>query len=157
MSLSWTKQRASTSSCTSRATAGSARNATGGERRTKAIARRVAYHGASLGALALTGVESYKAPFSPPAIDVRHVSPTNRFRLDEDLRFGDAVNDDAAFSLALLEEIEAVVLEEGPETIALFIAEPVQNARGASSRRPATGRGCASSPTATASCWWPTR
>ena len=41
-------------------------NATGGERRTKAIARRIAYHGASLGALALTGVESYKAPFGPP-------------------------------------------------------------------------------------------
>jgi adenosylmethionine-8-amino-7-oxononanoate aminotransferase len=105
-------------------------NATGGERRTKAIARRVAYHGASLGALALTGVESYRVPFAPPAIQVRHVSPTNRFRLGEDPRFGDAVHDDAAFSRALLDEIEAVVLEEDPETIALFIAEPVQNAGG---------------------------
>jgi adenosylmethionine-8-amino-7-oxononanoate aminotransferase len=105
-------------------------NATGGERRTKAIARRIAYHGASLGALALTGVESYKAPFAPPAIHVRHVSPTNRFRLAEDGRFGSAVEDDAEFSRLLLEEIEAVVLEEGPETIAMFIAEPVQNAGG---------------------------
>jgi adenosylmethionine-8-amino-7-oxononanoate aminotransferase len=105
-------------------------NATGGEGRTKAIARRVAYHGATLGALALTGVDGYKAPFGRPAIDVRHVSPTNRFRLAEDARFGDAVHDDAAFSRLLLEEIEAVVLEEGPETIALFIAEPVQNAGG---------------------------
>jgi adenosylmethionine-8-amino-7-oxononanoate aminotransferase len=105
-------------------------NATGGEERTKAIARRIAYHGATLGALALTGVDSYKAPFGPPAIDVRHVSPTNRFRLAEDERFGDAVHDDAAFSRLLLEEIEAVVLEEGPETIAMFIAEPVQNAGG---------------------------
>jgi adenosylmethionine-8-amino-7-oxononanoate aminotransferase len=105
-------------------------NATGAERRTKAIARRVAYHGASLGALALTGVDGYKAPFGPPAIDVRHVSPTNPFRLGEDERFGDAVADDAAFSRALLEEIEEVVLEEGPDTIAMFIAEPVQNAGG---------------------------
>ena len=105
-------------------------NATGGERRTKAIARRIAYHGASLGALALTGVESYKAPFGPPAIHVRHVAPTNRFRLAEDDRFGDAVHDDAAFSRLLLDEIEAVVLEEGPDTIAMFIAEPVQNAGG---------------------------
>ncbi len=105
-------------------------NATGGEQRTKAIARRVAYHGATLGALALTGVDGYKAPFGPPAIDVRHVSPTNRFRLAEDERFGDAVHDDAAFSRLLLEEIEAVVLKEGPETIAMFIAEPVQNAGG---------------------------
>lgn len=105
-------------------------NATGGERRTKAIARRVAYHGASLGALALTGVDGYKAPFGPPAINVRHVSPTNRFRLGEDERYVDAVADDAAFSSALLKEIEDVVLEEGPDTIAMFIAEPVQNAGG---------------------------
>ena len=38
--------------------------------------------------------------------------------------------DDAAFCRALLKEIEDVVLEEGPETIAMFIAEPVQNAGG---------------------------
>jgi adenosylmethionine-8-amino-7-oxononanoate aminotransferase len=105
-------------------------NATGGERRTKAIARRVAYHGATLGALALTGVDSYKAPFAPAAIHVRHVSPTNPFRLAQDERFGDAVHDDAEFSRRLLDEIEAVVLEEGPDTIAMFIAEPVQNAGG---------------------------
>jgi adenosylmethionine-8-amino-7-oxononanoate aminotransferase len=104
--------------------------ATGGERRTKAISRRVAYHGATLGALALTGVDAYKAPFGPPAIDTRHVSPTNRFRLAEDERFGDAVADDASFTRALLEEIEETVLEEGPETIAVLIAEPVQNAGG---------------------------
>jgi adenosylmethionine-8-amino-7-oxononanoate aminotransferase len=104
--------------------------ATGGERRTKAIARRVAYHGATLGALALTGVDSYKAPFGQPAISTRHVSPTNRFRLAEEPRFADAVGDDAAFARALLDEIEEVVLEEGPETISLFIAEPVQNAGG---------------------------
>jgi adenosylmethionine-8-amino-7-oxononanoate aminotransferase len=104
--------------------------ATGGELRTKAIARRIAYHGATLGALALTGVEAYKAPFGEPAIETRHVSATNRFRLAEDDRFGDAVDDDAAFARALLDEIEAVILEEGPETIAMFIAEPVQNAGG---------------------------
>jgi adenosylmethionine-8-amino-7-oxononanoate aminotransferase len=104
--------------------------ATGGEGRTKAIARRVAYHGATLGALALTGVEPYKAPFGPPAIHTRHVSPTNRFRLAEEERFADVVDDDRAFAQALVDEIEEVILEEGPDTIAMFIAEPVQNAGG---------------------------
>jgi adenosylmethionine-8-amino-7-oxononanoate aminotransferase len=104
--------------------------ATGGERRTKAIARRVAYHGSTLGALALTGVEGYKAPFGPPAINVRHVSPTHGFRLAEVPRFAEVVDDDAAFARALLAEIEEVILDEGPETIAMFIAEPVQNAGG---------------------------
>ncbi len=105
-------------------------DATGGEGRTKAIARKVAYHGSTLGALALTGVDAYKRPFGEPAIHTRHVSPTNRFRLGEDPRFAGSVDDDAAFSKALLDEIEAVVLEEGPDTIAVFIAEPVQNAGG---------------------------
>ncbi|MGB0097500.1 MAG: aspartate aminotransferase family protein [Solirubrobacteraceae bacterium] len=104
--------------------------ASGGEQRTKAIARRVAYHGATLGALALTGVDGYKAPFGTPAIHTRHVSPTNRFRLGEDERFREVVDDDAAFAAALLEEIEEVILDEGPDTIAMFIAEPVQNAGG---------------------------
>ena len=104
--------------------------ARGEAQRTKAIARRVAYHGATLGALALTGVEPYKAPFGTPAIETRHVSPTNRFRLVEEERFRDTAGDEAAFARALLEEIEEVVLEEGPETIAMFIAEPVQNAGG---------------------------
>ncbi|HWC87672.1 MAG TPA: aminotransferase class III-fold pyridoxal phosphate-dependent enzyme [Solirubrobacteraceae bacterium] len=104
--------------------------ARGEAQRTKALARRVAYHGASLGALALTGVEPYKAPFGTPAIETRHVSPTNRFRLGEEDRFRDAVGDEATFAQALLGEIEEVILEEGPETIAVFIAEPVQNAGG---------------------------
>ena len=95
----------------------------GQPQRTKAIARDVAYHGTSLGALALTGVTAYKKDFEPAAIDTRHVSNTNRFRSPE----GD---DEAAFCKRLLAEIEEAVIEEGPDQIAMFIAEPVQNAGG---------------------------
>src|ERR1700746_2692498 len=42
--------------------------------RRKAIARNIAYHGVTLGALAFTGVAPMKAPFGPPPIDVTHVS-----------------------------------------------------------------------------------
>ena len=48
---------------------------------------------------------------------------TNRYRQPE----GD---DDAAFSARLLAEIEAVIQEEGPETIAMISVEPIQNAGG---------------------------
>jgi adenosylmethionine-8-amino-7-oxononanoate aminotransferase len=96
--------------------------ATGQPQRTKAIAREVAYHGATLGALALTGVAAYKLGFEPAAIATRHVSTTSRFRQPE--------ADEASFCRRLLSEIEQVVLEEGPDTIAMFIAEPVQNAGG---------------------------
>src|SRR5690606_15351442 len=48
--------------------------------RTKAIARRNAYHGVTMGALAFTGIPGFKEGFGPPAIDVTHVSNTNAFR-----------------------------------------------------------------------------
>jgi adenosylmethionine-8-amino-7-oxononanoate aminotransferase len=89
--------------------------------RTKAIARDIAYHGVTLGALSLTGVARFKDPFGPPAIPTRHVSNTNRFR-DE--------RDEATFCADLLAEIERTVQEEGPETIAAIFAEPIQNAGG---------------------------
>ncbi len=91
--------------------------------RTKAIARDLAYHGVTLGALALTGVERYKAEFGTPALEVAHVATTNRFRLPD----GD---DEEAFCARLLAELEETVQREGPETIAMLIAEPVQNSGG---------------------------
>jgi adenosylmethionine-8-amino-7-oxononanoate aminotransferase len=97
--------------------------ASGQPQRTKAIARRTAYHGLSLGALALTGVPALKEPFGTPAFETIHVSNTNRFRAPD----GD---DDAAFCRRLLAELEATIQREGPDTIALIAAEPIQNAGG---------------------------
>lgn len=95
--------------------------ANGEPQRLKAIARKTAYHGVTLGALALTGVPGYKEQFGPPAIYTRHVSNTNPFRSElqgEEL------------TAQLLREIEDVILEEGPDTIGVIVAEPVQNAGG---------------------------
>ena len=50
-----------------------------GERRWKAIARRVAYHGTTMGALSLTGCTELRTPFEPLVPDVLHVSNTNRY------------------------------------------------------------------------------
>ena len=124
--------------------------ANGEPQRTKAIARDVAYHGVTLGALALTGVERFKTPFGPPAIDTRHVSSTTTS--------APAPSRGASCCAALLDEIEQAILDEGPETVAAIIAEPRAERRRLPRRpRPATGRGCARSPTATGSCWSPTR
>ncbi len=95
----------------------------GEPQRTKAIARDRAYHGVTLGALSFTGVPGLKEPFGTPAIPVRHVAWTNQFRPVDGLH-------DEALTAALLAEIEQVIAEEGPDTIAAFIAEPVQNAGG---------------------------
>lgn len=95
--------------------------ANGQPERTKAIARDRAYHGVTLGALALTGVPGFKEPFGPPAIETFHVANTNDFRRDES---------GSELTTILLEEIERVIEHEGAETIAMIIAEPVQNAGG---------------------------
>jgi adenosylmethionine-8-amino-7-oxononanoate aminotransferase len=95
--------------------------ANGQPKRLKAIARNIAYHGVTLGALALTGVPGYKEPFGPPAIDTTHVSNTNPFR--NPLQ-GEAL------TRHLLDEMEQAIIDADPETVAMIIAEPVQNAGG---------------------------
>ena len=96
-------------------------DANGEPQRRKAVARDISYHGVTLGALALTGVERFKTTFDPPAIDVRHVANTNPFRSE---LTGEAL------TASLLAEIEDTILAEGPDTVAMIIAEPVQNAGG---------------------------
>jgi adenosylmethionine-8-amino-7-oxononanoate aminotransferase len=93
----------------------------GEPQRTKAIARDRAYHGVTLGALALTGVPGFKEPFGPPAIETFHVANTNDFRRPES---------GPELTAILLAEIEQTIEREGAETIAMVIAEPVQNAGG---------------------------
>jgi adenosylmethionine-8-amino-7-oxononanoate aminotransferase len=92
--------------------------------RTKAIARRGAYHGLTIGALSFTDDPGLSEPYGPPAIDTRFVSNTNRSGLARQFA------DDEAYTAWLLAELEAAVLDEGPETVALLIAEPVQNRGG---------------------------
>ena len=57
----------------------------------------------------------------------------------------------------LLAELEAAIVEAGPETVAMIIAEPVQNAGGCLVPPEGYWPACESSPTSTGSRWWPTR
>ena len=90
--------------------------------RHKAIARDVAYHGVTLGALSFTGVARFRDPFGPPAIPTTHVPNTLSVR-DEGL-------EGAAATERLIAEMERAILAEDPSTVAMIIAEPVQNAGG---------------------------
>jgi len=90
--------------------------------RTKIIARDMAYHGTTLGALAVTGIPKNKTAFGPLMPGVRHIPNT----LGETVPEGGSAAD-----LPSLQALVATIEEEGPETIAAFFAEPVQNSRGA--------------------------
>jgi len=92
-------------------------------RRYKAIARHIAYHGTTFGALSINGIPSIRAPFEPLVPEVRHVRNTNRFHRPP-------AETEAEFTAILLEELEATILAMGPETVCLVHMEPVQNAGG---------------------------
>ena len=92
---------------------------TGHPNKTKVIAREIAYHGTTLGALAATGITALRAPFEPFTPGGCHVPNTNQYRLKPG--YGPEMLADA-----VAERIEF----EGPETVAAVIMEPVQNAGG---------------------------
>src|SRR3954465_1510566 len=50
-----------------------------GERRWKAVSRRIAYHGTTMGALSINGIAALRTPFEPLVPDVAHVRNTNRY------------------------------------------------------------------------------
>ena len=92
---------------------------TGNPNKTKVIAREIAYHGTSLGALSATGITALKTPFEPLTPGASHVPNTNTYRMR------------AGMSEADLAEAVAHRIEfEGPETVGAVIMEPVQNAGG---------------------------
>jgi adenosylmethionine-8-amino-7-oxononanoate aminotransferase len=85
----------------------------------KLIARQIAYHGTTFGALTATGVTDYRTPFEPLLPGVSHVPNTNMYRFPAD-------HDPLELAEAVADRIEF----EGPDTVAAVIMEPVQNAGG---------------------------
>ena len=94
-----------------------------GERRWKAIGRRIAYHGTTMGALSINGIASLKTPFEPLVPETLHVWNTNRYHRPPE-------ETEAEFTAFLMEDLEETILQAGPDSVAMVIMEPVQNAGG---------------------------
>ena len=91
--------------------------------RHKVISRNLAYHGTTMGALAITGLPSIKNvfdPILPPAIKV--ATPYQ-------YRCRDCAHLDRC-TLRCADDIEDRILMEGPESVAAVFLEPMQNAGG---------------------------
>jgi adenosylmethionine-8-amino-7-oxononanoate aminotransferase len=97
--------------------------ATGQPQRTKVIARNIAYHGTTMGALAINGIPALRAPFEPLAPGAFHVPNTDRYRC----RTCAAA---PACTLECADAIEDVIEYEGADTVAAVFLEPVQNGGG---------------------------
>ena len=99
-------------------------NALGRPKKKKFLARTKGYHGITIASGSLTGLPINHRDFDLPAIPVRHLTCPHFYR------FGAEGEDEAAFTARLLAELETVIAEEGADTIAAFIGEPLMAAGG---------------------------
>jgi adenosylmethionine-8-amino-7-oxononanoate aminotransferase len=89
----------------------------------KVISRMRAYHGVTLAAMSATGLPAFWPMFEPRTPGFSHIDAPDPYRF---------VHSDPSVSLgvAAANKLEEAILAEGPDTVAAFIAEPVQGAGG---------------------------
>lgn len=100
-------------------------NALGRPKKKKIIARLRGYHGVTIASASLTGLPANHMDFDLPIAGVLHTSCPHHYR------FAEPGESEADFATRLVAELEEMILREGPDTIAAFIAEPVLGAGGA--------------------------
>jgi adenosylmethionine-8-amino-7-oxononanoate aminotransferase len=91
--------------------------------KTKVISRIWGYHGQTFAAMCCTGMSAYWPMFEPLMPGISHIPSPYPYRY---------VTPEGAVSqgIAAADELEKAILSEGPDTVAMFIAEPVQGAGG---------------------------
>lgn len=99
-------------------------NAIGKPAKKKIIARRNAYHGVTVASASLGGLPANHRDFDLPIERILHVDCPHHYR------YGEPGESEEAFATRLAEALERRILEEGPDTVAAFIAEPVMGAGG---------------------------
>ncbi len=98
----------------------------GEHRRYKVISRNLAYHGTTMGALSINGLNDVRNIFEPLVPGTFHVENTDAYRshlMEDGMSSAD-------FGKKCAYEIERMIEIEGPETVAAVFLEPVQNSGG---------------------------
>ena len=90
--------------------------------KTKVISRIDGYHGVTLAAMSATGLSIYWPLFEPRVPGFVHIPSPYPYRYESPSGTSQGV--------AAANELEEAILREGPETVAMFVAEPVQGAGG---------------------------
>ncbi|MCB1471694.1 MAG: aspartate aminotransferase family protein [Rhodobiaceae bacterium] len=99
-------------------------NALGRPQKKKIIARQRGYHGVTIASASLTGLPANHADFDLPIANIVHTSCPHYYRFGQD---GESEED---FATRMASDLEELIVREGPETVAAFIAEPVMGAGG---------------------------
>jgi 4-aminobutyrate--pyruvate transaminase len=100
-------------------------NALGRPQKKKIISRLKGYHGVTVASASLTGLPYNHIDFDLPIAGILHTSCPHHYR------FAEAGESEQDFSARLAAELEEMILREGPDTVAAFIAEPILGAGGA--------------------------
>lgn len=93
----------------------------GEHRRAKIISRRQSYHGATLGAMTVSGNVGRREPYLPLLPEWGHIAPCYCYRCPLGLRYPEC-------NLACADELGKYLEENDAETVAGFIFEPVSGA-----------------------------
>jgi len=99
-------------------------NALGRPQKKKIVSRVKAYHGVTIAAASLTGIPTNHRDFDLPLPGFLHAGCPHHYR------FGKDGESDEDFATRLAAELDALIVKEGPDTVAAFIAEPVMGAGG---------------------------
>ena len=99
-------------------------NAEGRPERRKIIGRRNGYHGTTVATTSLSGIPDLHRGFNLPIASVLHADCPHHYR------FARPGETEEEFADRLAANLEKLILDEGPETVAAFIAEPVMGVGG---------------------------
>ena len=99
-------------------------NARGRPKKKKIISRHLAYHGVTVASGSLTGIPINHQAFDLPIPGILHTDCPHYARAAEP---GES---EEAFATRMAENLDRLIVAEGPETVAAFIAEPVMGAGG---------------------------
>ena len=99
-------------------------NAEGRPEKRKIVGRRNGYHGTTVATTSLTGIPDLHRDFNLPLADFLHTDCPHHYR------FAAPGETEEEFAARLAANLEALILDEGPDTVAAFVAEPVMGVGG---------------------------
>ncbi len=99
-------------------------NAKGRKDKKKIIARTKGYHGVTVASASMTGLPYNHMDFDLPIANIMHTDCPHYYR------FGEEGESEEDFATRLADNLEKMILDEGPDTVAAFIAEPIMGAGG---------------------------
>ncbi|MBW2716391.1 MAG: aspartate aminotransferase family protein [Deltaproteobacteria bacterium] len=99
-------------------------NAIGRPEKKKIISRRRGYHGVTVASASLTGLPANQRDFDLPIANILFTDSPHHYR---DAEPGESEEE---FASRLAANLEKLIVDEGPDTVAAFIAEPVMGAGG---------------------------